>query len=299
MKPLVSIVIPSFNHGHLIGRALQSLVNQSHVNWEAFIVDNYSSDQTDKIVHEFNDSRIKLLKINNNGVIAASRNMAIRAAKGDWIAFLDSDDWWDSKKLEKCLNYADENFDVIYHKLKCYSINSLNEIKIDGEVDCRDISENAYYSLFNDGPGLTTSAIILRRSSVMAVNCFDECANIVGGEDIDLWLRLAEKECRFKLVNEFLGYYLIGGTHVTAPDRSLRTIDYLQKKFCGSQFSSIPVWMHKSRLASYFKLKQYLMLVKYLIKMLIELPFYSTILTIKRLLRSLGYDKFLNIKTIN
>lgn len=299
MKPFVSVVMPSFNHGHLIGRALQSLVNQRYTNWEAFVVDNHSSDHTDKIVHAFNDSRIKLLKINNNGVIAASRNMAIRAAKGDWIAFLDSDDWWDSNKLEKCLNYTNDNFDVIYHKLKCYSINPLNEIKIDGEVDCRDLSENTYYSLFNDGPGLTTSAIIARRSSVIAANCFDESANIAGGEDIDLWLRLAKIECNFKLVNEFLGYYLIGGNHVTAPDRSLRTINYLQEKFCESKFSSVPVWMHKSRLASYIKLKKYLKAMKYLIRMLVELPFQSTLLTLRRLIRSVRYDKFLNIKTIN
>jgi glycosyltransferase involved in cell wall biosynthesis len=299
VTPLITVVIPSYKHGHLIGRALQSVIDQSYSNWEAIVVDNHSPDQTDQIVQGFNDPRITLLKIHNNGVIAASRNMGIKEARGDWIAFLDSDDWWDSKKLEKCLDYANDNFDVIYHKLKCYSINPLNEIKIDGEIECRDLAVNPYYSLFNEGPGLTTSAIVARRSSIISVNCFDDDANIAGGEDMDLWLRLAKIECRFKLVDSFLGFYLIGGVHLTAPDKSLRTIDYLQKKFCNSEFSSVPVWMHKSRIASYIKRKQYLLAVRYIVEMLRELPIYRTLLTLKRLIRSVYYDKFLNIKTIN
>ena len=299
MSPLVSVVIPSYKHGHLIGRALQSLIDQSFKNWEAIVIDNHSPDQTNQIVQGFNDSRIKLLKINNNGVIASSRNMGIQAAKGDWIAFLDSDDWWDSKKLAKCLEYATDDFDIIYHKLKCYSINLLNDIRIDGEVECRDLAVNPYYSLFNYGPGLTTSAIVARRSSIISVNCFDDDANIVGGEDMDLWLRLAKAKCRFKLVNRFLGFYLISGSHMTSPDKSLRTIDYLEKKFCRSEFSLVPVWMHKSKIASYIKLKQYSLVVRYIIKMLSKLPLYRTFLTLKRLIRSVAYNKFLNIKTIN
>ncbi len=299
MAPLVSVVIPSYKHGHLIGRALRSVIDQSYSNWEAIVVDNHSPDQTDQVVQAFNDPRIKLLKIHNNGVIAASRNMGIHEARGEWIAFLDSDDWWDSNKLEKCLEYANDDFDVIYHKLKCYTVNSLNEIKIDGEVDCRDLAVQPYYSLFNYGPGLTTSAIVARRSSIISVNCFDDDVNIAGGEDIDLWLRLAKRECRFKLVDSFLGFFLIGGVHMTAPDKSLRTIDFLQRKHCGSEFSSIPIWMHKSRLASYIKRKQYLLVMKYLTRMLRELHFYKTLLVLKRLIRSVVHDKFLNIKTIN
>ncbi len=299
MKPLVSVIIPSFRHGHLIGRALKSIIDQSYSNWEAIVIDNHSSDQTDRVVQEFNDPRIKLLKIHNNGVIAASRNMGIQAARGDWIAFLDSDDWWDFNKLRKCLRYTNENFDVIYHRLKCYTVNPLNEIKINGEVDCRDLAVNTYNSLLNDGPGLTTSAIVARRSSIISVNCFDEDVNLAGGEDFDLWLRLAKIGCRFKLVDNFLGFYLLDGVHMTAPDRSLRTINFFQRKFCGSEFSSIPIWMHKSKIASYLKLKKYLLVVSYIIKMLRALPLSYTLLTLKRLIRSVFYNKVLNIKTIN
>ena len=299
MDPLVTVVIPSYKHGHLIGRAIRSVLDQSYRNWEVVVVDNHSPDQTEQVVQAFNDPKIKLLKIHNNGVIAASRNMGIQVARGDWIAFLDSDDWWDSNKLEKCLEHANDDFDVIYHRLKCYTLNSLNETSIKGEVDCRDLSVEPFYNLLNYGPGLTTSAIVVRRSCITSVKYFDDDEGIVGGEDIDLWLRLAKSECRFKLIDEFLGFFLIGGLHITAPDKSLRTIEFLQRNYCGSEFTSIPTWMHKSRLASYLKLKQYKLFLKYLNIMLRKIYFYRTLLAILSLIRSVVYNKFLNIKTIN
>ncbi len=299
MAPLVSVVIPSYKHGHLICRALRSVIDQSYSNWEVIVVDNHSPDQTDQVVQAFNDPRIKLLKIHNNGVIAASRNMGIHEARGKWIAFLDSDDWWDSSKLEKCLEYANDDFDVIYHKLKCYTLDSVNKIKISGKVDARDLMIQPYASLLNDGPALTTSAIVARRSCLISTDCFNEDMSIVGGEDIDMWLRLANNGCKFMFVNSFLGFFLNEGVHVTAPDKSLRTIDYLQRTHCGARFSSIPIWMHKSRLASHLKLRQYSCATKYLLRMLRELPVYRTLLVLARLIRAVIYNKVFNIKAIN
>ena len=116
--PLVSVVIPSFNHGKFIHKAIESVINQTYRNWEAFIIDNNSTDETNNILNYYKDIRIKKLKIENDGVIAKSRNLGIKAAKGDWIAFLDTDDWWTEDKLEICLNSIDENTDFVYHKLE-------------------------------------------------------------------------------------------------------------------------------------------------------------------------------------
>ena len=87
LTPLVSIVIPTYNHARYLGRALQSVLDQTYINWEAIIIDNHSTDNTDQLVASFSDSRIIYLKIHNNGVIASSRNAGIREAKGEWIAF--------------------------------------------------------------------------------------------------------------------------------------------------------------------------------------------------------------------
>ena len=68
MNPLVSVVIPNYNYGHLIGNAIQSVLDQSYTNWEILIIDNHSTDNTDEIVKGFHDTRINLLKIHNNSV---------------------------------------------------------------------------------------------------------------------------------------------------------------------------------------------------------------------------------------
>ena len=116
--PLVSIIIPTYNHANFLGKALRSLLDQTFKNWEALVIDNQSSDGTNKIIKKFKDSRIKYFKISNKGIIAKSRNLGIKASKGKWIAFLDSDDWWTKNKLEVCVKNISRNVDLIYHDLE-------------------------------------------------------------------------------------------------------------------------------------------------------------------------------------
>ena len=113
--PLVSVVIPTFNQASYLGRALQSVLDQTYTNWEAIVIDNHSTDNTDELMTSFADPRIIYLKIHYNGVIAASRNLGIRAAKCEWIAFLDSDDWWRLDKLQVVFDCINDKVDLVYH----------------------------------------------------------------------------------------------------------------------------------------------------------------------------------------
>ena len=113
--PVVSVIIPTYNRASDLKRALNSVQEQTFVNWEALVVDNNSEDNTDEIVIGFNDPRIKLFKINNDGVIAASRNKGIKEASGEYIAFLDSDDWWAPNKLELSVAALKAGSDIVYH----------------------------------------------------------------------------------------------------------------------------------------------------------------------------------------
>ena len=99
LSPFVSIVIPTYNHANFLGKALESVITQTFTNWEAIVVDNQSTDHTSQVISKFNDHRIKYIKISNYGIIAKSRNHGINVAKGEWIAFLDSDDFWPKEKL--------------------------------------------------------------------------------------------------------------------------------------------------------------------------------------------------------
>lgn len=105
------MVVPSFNSSNYIEETLQSIQSQTISNWEAIVVDDCSSDGSVDIIKLFvkEDSRIKLKVMGENSGAAVCRNTAIRAAKGRYIAFLDSDDLWKSDKLERQLGFMREN----------------------------------------------------------------------------------------------------------------------------------------------------------------------------------------------
>ena len=113
-EELVSIIMPSYNTGKFIGEAINSVIDQTYINWELIIVDDCSSDNTDKIVKNIKDSRIVYLKNEKNMGAAVSRNRALREAKGKWIAFLDSDDLWKENKLEKQIKFMKDNNYYLY-----------------------------------------------------------------------------------------------------------------------------------------------------------------------------------------
>jgi len=108
-QDLVSIIMPSYNTGRFIKDTIDSVLAQSHTNWELIIVDDCSTDNTDEVVSTFHDERIKYIKNEKNSGAAVSRNRALREAKGKWIAFLDSDDLWEPQKLEKQIMFMVEH----------------------------------------------------------------------------------------------------------------------------------------------------------------------------------------------
>lgn len=109
--PLVSIITPNYNCTSFIAETIESVLAQTYTNWEMIIVDDCSTDDSYQIALEYakKDSRIIVLKNENNSGAAISRNKAIELAKGDYFAFLDSDDLWLPEKLEKQLKFMQEN----------------------------------------------------------------------------------------------------------------------------------------------------------------------------------------------
>jgi glycosyltransferase involved in cell wall biosynthesis len=100
-EPLVSIITPNFNAGKFISRSIESVLQQTYKNWELLIIDDGSTDNSVEIIEKFSteDVRIKLFKMDQNSGPALSRNAGIEKASGSFMAFLDSDDYWDKNKL--------------------------------------------------------------------------------------------------------------------------------------------------------------------------------------------------------
>lgn len=202
--PIVSIVIPTYNRSDLLKRCLDSVLAQTFADWQAIVINNFSEDDTVTVVQSFNDARITLTDFKNNGVIAASRNVGIRAACGKYIAFLDSDDTWMPTKLAKCIEALEgNNADVVCHA-EVHS--SIHGQKI---VCYGPLASTNFESLLFKGNCLSTSAIVVKNELLQLTGGFSEDPNITTTEDYDLWLRLAKLNAKFVLIDEPLGVFFI------------------------------------------------------------------------------------------
>lgn len=123
---LVSVIMPSWNTADFIADSIRSVKNQTYENWELLIVDDCSTDNSEEVIVPFlSDTRIKLLKNEKNCGAALSRNRAMREARGEWIAFLDSDDLWKPEKIERQIAYMEKNHcDFSYHEYEKIGENS-------------------------------------------------------------------------------------------------------------------------------------------------------------------------------
>ena len=161
MTPFVSVVIPTYNHANFLELALQSVIDQTYHNWEIIVIDNHSTDNTDEIVNKFKEYNIKLFKIHNNGIIGASRNLGIKEAKGEWVAFLDSDDIWYKEKLERSLYALQDNSDL--------NVISTDEIMVNLITGEKQVlyhgpyCQNFYKTLLINGNRLSTSATLVKK----------------------------------------------------------------------------------------------------------------------------------------
>lgn len=108
MTPEVSIIIPTYNTAAYVAKAIGSALNQTLSNIEVIVVDDGSSDQTVEVIRHFTDPRLQLIQNPKNLGVSAARNRALQHAQGQWIAVLDSDDWYASNRLEMLLNIAKE-----------------------------------------------------------------------------------------------------------------------------------------------------------------------------------------------
>lgn len=217
--PLVSIVIPTYNYANYLSRALQSVLDQTYKNWEAIVIDNHSTDDTSKVINRYKDPRIKYLKISNYGVIAKSRNAGILAAKGEWIAFLDSDDWWVSDKLRTCAEYFNNEVDLIYHDLEI--IRSKHQFFKRKLVKTRKLKKSILIDLLVNGNAISNSSVIVRKKLLEKVDLIDECKDLVAAEDYNTWLKIANLTDQFLYLPKRLGYYFIHEQNTSKKDISL------------------------------------------------------------------------------
>ena len=210
-SPLVSIVIPTYNHAPMLQRALATVVEQTFQNWNAIVVNNFSTDNTLEVVTAFNDPRIQCVNFRNNGVIGASRNEGISLATGKYVAFLDSDDTWFPTKLEQCVEILESGSDLVCHAEYWIDESGKSRLVAYGPSEAA-----THHNLIYNGNRISTSATVVRTALLKEVHGFDVSPELISTEDYDLWIRLAAKSDKFAFISEPLGEYHRHDNNVSA-----------------------------------------------------------------------------------
>lgn len=210
--PEISVIIPVFNRPELLRRALQSLLNQTSQNFEVVICDHGSTESVDLVVDEFRHLlNLTFIKAAQQGGVGFPRNRAIESASSDWVAFLDSDDWWTPKKIEAALPLLNNEVDFIYHQLEIIRDFGGNEKK---SFKGRSLQFDFLTELVAVSNPIPNSSVVVRKSCLDAVGGFDENRFII--EDFDLWVRLAQNRLRTQFIDEVLGYYWVSNNGISA-----------------------------------------------------------------------------------
>ncbi|WP_309733443.1 glycosyltransferase family A protein [Chamaesiphon sp. OTE_75_metabat_556] len=202
-SPTVSVIIPTYNREDLICKPIRSVLNQSYQNFEIIVVDDHSTDDTEKVVAGINDSRIRYIRHQRNSGAAVARNTGIENSKGAYVAFLDSDDEWLPEKLEKQLNLFQKcgsEIGCIYTGLA--AVDKFNQVKSVKSPSYRGCLRDRL--LYSNCIG-TPSTVMVKRNYLDQVQGFDpNMPSFI--EDVDLWLRLSE-HCQFEVLPEVLTLY--------------------------------------------------------------------------------------------
>ena len=225
--PLVSVIIPTFNRAYCIERAINSVLNQTYHNIEIIVIDNFSDDETKNLIKKLNKkNNIFFFKVKNSGIIAKSRNYGVKKAKGDFLAFLDSDDWWTKDKIEVSLNYLLNGYDIIYHDL--FSVFKKKKIfKNLWKIRTRQLTKPVYKDLLLFGNAINNSSVVLNKAIFDNIRGFSEDPNLISSEDYDAWIRFSKITDNFYKINKTLGYYWQGGGNTSSLNLTLKSMNQI------------------------------------------------------------------------
>lgn len=215
--PMISVVIPMYNVDKYIEHSIQSVLAQTYSNFELILVDDGCSDNTLKIVEQFEDPRIRLIQQHNRG-LSGARNTGIGAARGFYVALLDADDYWAPEKLVKHLHHLNTHPEVGVSYCPSLLVDEENQLLGIGQFP--KLTDVTSQHVFCRNPVGNGSAAVIRRSLLNEVGYFgikqdkyrkmyfDE--SLRQSEDIELWTRIAlTTHWKFEGIAEPLTYYRV------------------------------------------------------------------------------------------
>ncbi len=186
--PVVSVIVNCFNGEKFLKKAIQSILDQTYQNFEIIFWDNKSTDNSAKIIKSYNDDRIKYYYANDFTKLYEARHLAIQKSSGQFITFLDVDDWWETDKLEQQLSFFSNKkvgivcSNFLIYKESSKSINKAHKKTMQSGYVLNELLKNYYVGLL--------TVMIRKEAYVNAGNYCDKDFHIIG--DFDLTLRVCK-----------------------------------------------------------------------------------------------------------
>lgn len=227
---LVSVVIPTHNRANLLVRAIKSVQNQTITNIEIIVVSDGFDEKTDKIMCEISkhDKRINYIVYNPGKGGNYARNIGIKKSKGIFVAFLDDDDVWYERKLEKQLNLANKDKNI---GLVCTGINAIYEGEKNAVLFIPPAKYDAGKQILIDNCIGSTTTVMVKKSLFTTSGLFDE--NLQAQQDYDMWIRLCQIT-KIGVVREAcVDYYNYRDTNQISQSTKKyeKAVAYIEKKY--------------------------------------------------------------------
>ena len=231
-KPFFSIILPTFNQSTFLKKCINSILTQTYENWELIIIDNNSTDDTIKIINEFNDERIKVLKIRNSGILAKSRNLGIKKSISQWICFLDTDDTWYPQKLSEVKTYIhNTNGDLFYHDLVFENKKICYLIKKKIRDKSKTLDKPILKHFAHQGNGVGNSSVVIKKKLLQSLKFISIKKDKYSWEDFDTWLRASLKTNNFIRIPKVLGSIWVGTDNISNLDRQITNSINIKKYY--------------------------------------------------------------------
>ncbi len=227
--PLVSVIIPMFNRENTIERAIKSVLEQSYQNIELIIIDDNSSDNSVDVAQRYvDDARVKLIALPNNLGANVARNVGISNAKGDYIAFQDSDDEWMCEKLQVQMQYMnDKNLNAVFSAFT--SIRYDNYVKQFPDTNTNvEIGEKGIENVLRRKNVISTQTLIISKEIVETVGCFDE--EMPRFQDYEYVVRIIQKYKIGYIEKPLVKVYRQNNSISANSDAYYRAVELLLKK---------------------------------------------------------------------
>src|SRR5699024_862006 len=198
-KPKVSVITPVYNAEKYLSETIESVLKQTYKSFEYLLIDDCSTDNSASIIKEFEekDSRVRYIKLSENSGAAVARNRGLEEAKGRYVAFVDSDDKWYPEKLERQLDFMENNH-------KAFTYTNYEHITEEGEVlSSPKLPDKLNYSGLLKNTAIACSTVVIDRQIIGDFRM----SLVRKGQDTATWLQILRNHDYAYLVDEILNQY--------------------------------------------------------------------------------------------